>query len=377
MELFKKYKTPFYLFDIDELNNRIKYLKSKLSNNINLCYAVKANTFIIDYVVKEVSRLEICSPGEYEICKHLNVDPTKMVISGVYKEEKFIKSVINQENTPIFTIESLSQYELLKKLSKDKRIKVLIRLTSGNQFGVSEEDAFKILHEDKTLDIIGIEYFSGTQKKSLKKIEREFNYIREFINRVKKECNRDIKELEYGSGFPFNYYESSEFDEDTFLESFNSLINEYFRDVKLTIELGRSIAASCGMYYTSVVDIKKNEVGSYAIVDGGMNHLVYYGAMMGMNTPIHEVIPTRVGNKEKWCICGSLCTINDILVKEMSIANLKINDIIVFKNTGAYSMTEGISLFLSRDLPKIIIKSHDNYNLVRKNVKTSILNMPK
>lgn len=378
MEVLKKFKTPFYIMDVDILRERINYLKNTLSDKIDLCYAVKANTFIADYAAREVARLEICSPGEYEICEQLNINPDKMVISGVNKEASFIKKLVNKDEQFIFTIESLEQYKMLKKLAKDKKIQVLIRITSGNQFGVSKCDAIKIIQDNKNLDILGIEYFSGTQKNSLKKIEREFKFLKEFIESVKDKYHFEIRELEYGTGFPVSYFEGEEFDEEEYLLGFKELILGYFGDLKLTIEVGRSIAATCGKYYTKVVDLKTNEVGNFAIVDGGMNHLVYYGAMMGMRVPICEILPKRSQkNAKNWCICGSLCTINDIMIKQLPITNLRIGDVLIFKNTGAYSMTEGISLFLSRELPKIIIKENDDYKIVRKNIKTSMLNMPK
>ena len=63
-------------------------------------------------------------------------------------------------------------------------------------------------------------------------------------------------------------------------------------------------------------------------------------------------------------------------MKQIPINNLKIGDIIIFKNTGAYCMTEGISLFLSRDLPYVIkIKENNEIELVRNNLPTYKLNM--
>ena len=68
---------------------------------------------------------------------------------------------------------------------------------------------------------------------------------------------------------------------------------------------------------------------------------------------------------------------NDIIVKNINTRKLNIGDTFVFKNTGAYSMTEGISLFLSRDLPKVVIITKDNeMKLVRDVQKTSVLNFP-
>ena len=97
---------------------------------------------------------------------------------------------------------------------------------------------------------------------------------------------------------------------------------------------------------------------------------------MAMKTPFCEVYPKRIGsNKENWNLCGSLCTVNDIIVKQIPIHNLKMGDVFVFKNTGAYCVTEGISLFLSRNLPSVVLlKENDEIELLRSSIPTYKLN---
>ena len=125
-----------------------------------------------------------------------------------------------------------------------------------------------------------------------------------------------------------------------------------------------------------VVDIKKNHEGNFAILDGGMNHLVYYGQMMAMKHPMVTVFPNKKDNPDDWNLCGALCTVNDLIVKKISVNNLEVGDIFIFHNTGAYAMTEGISLFLSRDLPKVVLVEKNKYKIVRDNIPTYELNMP-
>ena len=60
---------------------------------------------------------------------------------------------------------------------------------------------------------------------------------------------------------------------------------------------------------------------------------------------------------EKWTICGSLCTVADVIVKNLPIGKPESGDMDYFYNIGAYSVTEGIYLFLSRKMPKIIAYS--------------------
>lgn len=381
-EIIEKYKTPFYIYDIDVLNERIKFLRNRINNDVKLCYAMKANPFIISYLPNLIDRIEVCSPGEYEICKKNKISEEKLVISGVNKEEKEIKEIITNLNKEIITIESIKQFELILSLAKHakKKVKVLIRLTSGNQFGVSESELFMIIKrslENTFIEVRGLEYFSGTQKHSIKKLTKEFDYLKEIISSVSKEFNFEIQELEYGTGFPVFYFEDSNFDEEEFLSAFNILLTN-FKNTHITLEIGRSIAASCGSYWTSVVDMKKNETGNYCILDGGIHQLVYYGSTLAMKIPFYEVTPKREnGDKEKWTLCGSLCSVNDVIAKNIEISNLKVGDTLIFKNTGAYSATEGISLFLSRDLPKIIIKKKNEIKVLRDRIETYQFNTGK
>ena len=381
-KLISEFQTPFYAFDLAKIRERIDFIKSALPKHIDICYAVKANTFVIAEAEKAVHRLEVCSPGEFEICESAEVPMEKIVLSGVYKTPEFIDSVIARyDNVGIYTVESIRQYELLKSLSKkhNRKINILVRINSKNQFGVSEDELESIIRDntDDLINIKGIQYFSSTQKSSYKKLKREFTYLLELIEKIEIKYDFIIEELEYGTGSPVIYFEEESFDEAEYFNQLSQLLNDLPDRLKITLEIGRSIAAQCGSYFSSVVDSKTNKAGNFAIIDGGMNHLVYFGQSMAMKHPFFEVYPKRSNeNASEWNICGSLCTVNDIIVKALPIANLNVDDVIVFKNTGAYCMCEGISLFLSRELPAVILVDKDEARLVRNHFKTSELNKP-
>ncbi len=379
--LSEQYATPFYLFEEDVLKKRILYLKSFLPDAVSLCYAVKANTFLTPYMSGLVERFEVCSPGELAICINQKIPYEKLVISGVYKTPDVIKkSVLSHGSAGYYTVESISQLELLKSaaLEAGEKIKVLLRLTSGNQFGLNQEEIENIIQTQNGFDCIeicGIQYFSGTQKKSIKKYKRELSYLDCFIKELKTKYAFTTAELEYGTGFPVSYFEGEEWDEAAFLSEFCSVLESMEYSGRITLEIGRSLVASCGCFVTKAVDIKQNATGNYAIVDGGINHLAYYGQMMAMKHPFMQHIPARENDVKHWNICGSLCTTNDILVKDVALSDLRLGDLFVFKNTGAYCPMEGISLFLSRDLPAVLMcVSGGSVNVLRKHKEIYHLN---
>lgn len=380
-KLINSFATPFYAFDFQTLRNRIDYIKKSIPANVDLCYAVKANTFIIGEAEKHVERLEVCSEGEFEICEYLKTPMEKIVLSGVYKTPAFIERVVEQyDNIGIYTVESMTQYELLKELAQkyQKKLNILVRINSKNQFGLTT-DEFKAIIKDNNsmMELKGIQYFSTTQKSSYKKLKREFDYLSDLVASVEEEYQITIEELEYGTGSPVTYFYEESFDEKEYFSQLSQLVSQLPSHLKITFEMGRSIAASCGTYYTSVVDMKTNKAGNFAIIDGGMNHIVYFGQSMAMKHPHFEMYPYRDGGQEAlWNICGSLCTVNDIVVKALPVDDMKIGDVIIFKNTGAYCMCEGISLFLSRELPGVVLVDNDSAKLVRNHFKTSELNKP-
>ena len=383
-KLISEVSTPFYVFDINVLRDRIDYLNSMMPENVHLCYAMKANPFVVKEIDEIIEKYEICSYGEWNIAKKMGVSDSKMVISGVYKDEISMEDILNNyKNGEVFTIESLNQIELLNKLTKEKKkvINIILRLTSGNQFGMCEEEIIEILENRakyEYLNIMGIQYFSGTQKKLSKRIIKELEYVDEFVLNLKNNLGFVVEELEFGPGFPVVYFETEQdFDEQTYLMEIADRIKNMKYQGHITMELGRSIVASCGSYYTKVVDKKTNKEGNFAVLDGGINHLVYYGQMMAMKKPMLDILPKREDKiLENWNLVGSLCTINDLIVKQLPVSNLEIGDIFVFKNTGAYSMTEGISLFLSRDLPKVVFVQGGEMKIVRENINTYKFNMP-
>lgn len=151
------------------------------------------------------------------------------------------------------------------------------------------------------------------------------------------------------------------------------LLKGYKDKYHITLEMGRYLAADCGVYVTGIADIKTNKGQQYVIVDGGINHVNYYGQTMAMKVPAYSYVKsdgivvkdrnvsdTLTGaDEEKWTICGSLCTVADLIVKNLPIGRPQKGDKIIFYNIGAYSITEGIYLFLSRKMPVITAYNKD------------------
>ena len=144
--------------------------------------------------------------------------------------------------------------------------------------------------------------------------------------------------------------------------------------------MGRFFATECGTYLTAVNDLKENAGVSYCIVDGGINHLTYFGQLMGMKVPVIQNLGAcerGSATMAEHCICGSLCTTGDVLTRGVQLPDLREGDVLAFSNCGAYSVTEGVHLFLSRTMPRIIMRNADgSVSVARDFTETSPLNTP-
>jgi len=382
--LVSTFGTPVFVFDETQLENRVNAIKKIVGNNIHLCYSIKANPFLIPVMQKAVETLEVCSPGELEICATLGVNPDTILFSGVNKTRNDIDRAVCL-GVRNFTAESLLHVTLLNEIAQKYNciLPVILRITAGSQFGMDEKDLLDtIAHRNsfKGLRIEGLHYFPGTQQKKTAMQCKDIDFLCALIDKLSAEYDFTVKRVEYGPGLYFPYFTVDNC-EDTLapLRSVIDSLQVLAQQVELTIEMGRFFASECGTYLTTVVDTKQNCGTNYAILDGGIHHVNYYGGNMGMRIPhITHLRKSSSPNNEmrNWTLCGSLCTTADVLVRSVPFCELEIGDVLAFHNIGAYSVTEGPTLFLSRDLPRIVLHREGNVRLVRDVIHSSSINSP-
>lgn len=395
-EAAERFPTPLYVFDTDALLMRFQYFRKHLGDEIGLTYCMKTNPFLTAASLPETQRIEVCSDGEFRVCRSLEISPEKLLISGVLKREEDLEEILDYcGDRALYTAESPSQLELLNRMGIERNLvlNVLPRLTNGSQFGMDEETVLSFIQrreEYKGVEFRGIHFFSGTQKHRLAKHRKELQKLDAFFQRLEEEADFHVPMLEYGTGFGVPYFEGQEEDVTSpeQLSEFRGIIGAMRWKGAVTLEMGRALAYDTGYYITKVCDVKANSGKNYAITDGGIHQLHYDGQIRGMYVPEVKVLPGAPGETENpeamectdsvhYSICGSLCTTNDILIGDYACRPLRKGDLIVFTRTGAYSVYEGMSLFLTHELPGVVLCSEEEGLIeVRKQMRTHPLNTP-
>ncbi|RGZ75080.1 diaminopimelate decarboxylase [Agathobacter rectalis] len=427
-------QTPYYVFDTDEFAKRAAMIRAALDckggRRIPLCFSIKANPFLLHRLPAGLDHVEVCSPGELEICIALGVKPESIIYSGVMKEKCDIERAVSY-GAGILTCESIRHAALISEVMleciqegaheaefAETKAQVILRLTSGNQFGMSFEDIeYIISHPDefKGITVIGIHYYSGTQK-SLRKINKDLEKIKSALSILKEKYGFEPQLVEYGPGLCVEYFEEDwQEKEKQSLDEAAEVLRKFAEEYPLGIEMGRFLAASCGKYYTQVKDLKSTGDANYAILDGGIHHLNYFGQRMAMQVPPISIYRADeiyfgeklgeikgaagpIGNTFNGCevseneertvveftelpdtdytLCGSLCTVADVLVREVKLKKLELGDVLEFGHCGAYSVTEAPALFLSRQLPAVYAYSKEyGYECLREHIPAAEINL--
>lgn len=387
MELLKewaaKLPTPAYVFDTDLFAQRANLVREAFGPKVGLCFSIKANPFLLGSLPDVFDKIEVCSPGELTICEKTGADMDKVIFSGVNKTPADVERAM-EDRVGTFTAESRLHLQLIND-SAVKRgwcVPLLLRLTGGSQFGMDEADVLDIIRNRSDypgVQIVGVHYFTGTQKRKAKVIEKELDLVEAFLEKVRTELDFTLERVEYGTGLAVDYFDAeADAREEERLQSVAPRIRELAKKTQLTVEMGRFFAAPCGFYFTKVMDTKCNCGIHYAIVDGGLNMLKYDGQIQGMQIPKICHIGADSGEEaQKWTLCGSLCTTADVLARNAEFSGLKMGDILVFCRTGAYSAMEGMAVFLSREMPVIALYSQESgLRVVRHRIDTDVFNTP-
>ena len=380
LEIADRYGTPVYVFNTDVLVQRVQAVQTAFSNNVQLCYSMKANPFLSSIV--PINKLEVCSPGELEICRALQLPPSHILYSGVNKTQKCIEDALDYDVTHL-TAESPLQLTRIEQAAgvRGLLVEVLLRLTGDDQFGMDAKTVRRLIEtrsEYPHTRLTGLHFFSGTQKRSAKVIQQELDMLIQFSDSLKQDFGFDTQKLEYGAGLFADYFgEDADAREMQLLYDIAPFVREGAKRFSLTVEMGRFFAASCGEYLTSVADIKTTDGKNIAIMDGGIHQVNYDGITLAPAPPPVTVLNNNAVPVVAWMIYGSLCSRGDVLARNIKLPQLTLSDILCFHQTGAYAATEGMAHFLSRDIPAIVLYNQKcGAILVRDHSSSHVLNTP-
>jgi diaminopimelate decarboxylase len=163
----------------------------------------------------------------------------------------------------------------------------------------------------------------------------------------------DLRYVNVGGGFGVDYAGGREFD--------LAALAAVAPDPRLVFEPGRYLAAPAGWYAAEVLDLKRVHGRWFAVLRGGTHHF-RLPAAWGYSHPF-AVLPV-----DRWpygyarpdlrdaavTVTGELCTPRDVLARDVPVDRLRVGDVLVFGNAGAYGWDISHHDFLRHPHPEVV-----------------------
>ena len=353
--LVKKYDTPLYLYDFDNITKRYNELKEAFAGQKSLiAYAVKANSnlAVIKHLAKLGAGADCVSIGEVKRALKAGVAKYKIIFSGVGKRDSEIKEAL-QKDILLLNLESEAEMKrvemIAKELGVEARISIRVNpnvdpqthpyISTGlheNKFGVSIDSAKRMYiyaKKSEHLNPIGIHFHIGSQLTELSPIVEACEIVADLVRSLKA-IDIDIKFFDVGGGLGVVYDDEITIKTHEYADAIIKAIKGL--DVTVVMEPGRYMMANSGIFLTRVLYEKQNGEKRFVIVDGAMNDLL----RPSLYSAYHKIEAVQKdGEKSLADVVGPVCESGDFLGKDVSLPPLEHNDILVVYSAGAYGFT--------------------------------------
>ena len=394
-DIAAQYGTPFYLYDLDTVKEKINSVRSTFGVSIEILYAVKANPNheLLRGIRNDIDGLDIASKGEMEQALLAGYEAKHLSFAGPGKTREELSKAI-ELRIGVISVESLRELQDIKAIAAEKNTKVDIAFRinpqlltkefaikmggKATQFGIDEEDIESAInyvrqHHD-IFNFIGIHIYAGTQCMSEEAIARNIENTLGIAAKLKSQYGLECQRINLGGGFGVSYYgEEKELDLNLLAKFVKPLFANYRSSTgtspRFIFELGRYLVADAGIYVTKVVSEKKSRGEQFYVLDGGMNHHLAasgnLGAMIRKNYAVRN-LSNPAAPKELCNLVGPLCTPLDLMGKGVSIESPRLGDLIGFLNSGSYGFTGSPLLFLGHTTPCELLFQNDIIAVARK-----------
>ncbi|MCC4275638.1 diaminopimelate decarboxylase [Marinomonas communis] len=381
-DIAAQHGTPTYVYSRATFERHYKaYADAFASHPTLICYAVKAcsNIAILNVLARLGSGFDIVSIGELERVLRAGGDPSKVMFSGVAKQEHEMRRAL-EVGIHCFNVESESELHRLNKVAGEmgKVAPVSLRVNpdvdakthpyistglKDNKFGIDIKDAVRIYgvaHSLENLNVMGVDCHIGSQLTELQPFLDTFDRLTDLIDKL-AEQGIEIKHLDLGGGLGVRYRDEVPPEP----KDYAVLVLEKVkgRNLSLAFEPGRSIAANAGVLMTKVEFLKCTAHKNFAIIDGAMNDMIrpsLYGAWMDI-VPVN-LEPTPEGQRV-YDLVGPICETGDFLGKEREL-DIQPGDLLALRSAGAYGFTMA-SNYNSRGRAAEVMVDGDKAYLIR------------
>ena len=370
IEKFEGIETPFYYYDLNVLRATLQEIKSQVSDNFVVHYAMKAN--VNPQVLKTIQEAgfgaDCVSGGEVQAALNAGIPASKVVFAGVGKADWEINLGLDNDIF-CFNVESVPELEVIDELAakKSKVAQVALRInpnvsanthhyiTTGlneNKFGINMSELNLVIEKVKqlnTVKLVGIHFHIGSQITDLSSFVGLCNRVNE-IQETFAQQGLVLDHINVGGGLGINYQDPNNDPIPDFANYFKIFREQLQLKAHQTLhfELGRAVVAQCGNLVSRVLYVKEGTTKKFAILDAGFTELI----RPALYQAYHRIENlSSDADLATYDVVGPICESSDCFAKDYEMNATKRGDIIVLRSAGAYGEIMA-SQYNLRALPK-------------------------
>jgi diaminopimelate decarboxylase len=381
-QLAMQYGTPLYVYSKATFEKHYLDMDKAFSFiDHQICFAVKSNSnlAVLNVLAKLGCGFDIVTGGELARVLAAGGDPSKIVFSGLGKQEEDIQKAL-EVGIACFNVESHAELDRIQnvaarlgqkapislRVNPDVDAKTHPYISTGlkeNKFGIPSEVVFETYQYAASLpnlDVVGIDCHIGSQLTETQPFVDALDRIMMMIEQLKT-LGIHLQHIDIGGGLGVTYKDETPPSVVEYAESMRPALEKL--GLKVFMEPGRSISANAGVLLTKVDLLKPTQHRNFAIIDAAMNDLIrpsLYEAWMDIQ-PVKS--RTDVENKT-WDIVGAICETGDFLGKARELA-LKENDHLAVLGAGAYGFVMS-SNYNSRGRAAEVMVDGEQSHVIRK-----------
>lgn len=371
LALAQRHGTPLYAYALAEVRRRLAHARAVLPPATRLLYALKANpnAELLAAIAPLTDGVDVASAGELALARAAGA--THTTLAGPGKTDR-----ARAGGASVIVVESIAELDrlpagqpILVRLNPATRVRTFAVSTTGapSPFGIDAEELpalAEALHaRAHRLDYRGVHVHAGSQCASARAYVEHVGLVLDLCARLAIDHQLPPREVCFGGGFGVAQSEGTR---DIDLVAVGQGVDRALsRWTEVTgaprpipsFELGRWLVAEAGFYVTTVVATKVSRGERFAILDGGLHHLMVATDAFGAERPRPPITnASRVdGPRVPTTLVGPLCTPLDVLGRRIVLPTPEVGDRLVFHRVGAYGLTLSPVGFLSHDPPTEVL----------------------
>lgn len=366
-----------YLYDPDVATATARRLRASLPNWVTLLYAVKANSFspVVRALLADggADGLEVASADELRLARDvLPVGP--VVAAGPGKTPELLTALIAGD-VDVIHAESVLELHRINALAQEYAVRprVALRINPariavsgtlgmggrGSAFGIPEPDvpeAIAIAQRLPGIDLAGFHVHAVSGNRDAAAHAEYIRWCLDWSVRTAAAHGVELSWLDVGGGLGVTYDGQDALDLGVLSTELDRIVPP--AGLQLAIEPGRWLAAGCGWYAAEVIDIKRSYGETFVVVRGGINAFALPGTE---SFPFPMVVLPIDDRRERGprpealsgpvTVAGELCTPEDVLVRDVHVDRIRVGDLVVLPNAGAYGWEFALHSFLGHPIP--------------------------